>query len=119
MYDDKCTLFLDYLFLLLVPAARFAPDNGEKQEKEEKERVKTILRKVRSDPPIAPDEPVPITLRPYDVTPGDTSRDVKFVYKHALTTVHEVKRQMAVRKNNNVAPEIFSDLTPDSRLPTD
>ena len=26
-----------------------------------------------------------------------TCRDIKFVYKHALTTVHEVKRQMAVR----------------------
>ena len=38
------------------------------------ERVKHVLRKVRSDPPIAPDEPVPITLRPIDVKPGDESR---------------------------------------------
>jgi hypothetical protein len=59
--------------------------------------VKNVLRKVRSDPPIAPDEPVPITLRPFDATPGDDSKDLQFVYKHALSTVHEVKRQMAVR----------------------
>lgn len=61
--------------------------------------MKQILRKVRSDPPIAPDEPVPITLRPFDVKPGDSSSDIKFVYKHALSTVHEVKRQMAVRQH--------------------
>ena len=72
-------------------------EDGDEKQKEELERVKTIVRKVRSDPPIAPDEPVPVVVRPYDVDPGDTTSDIHFVYKHALTTVHDVLRQMAVR----------------------
>lgn len=75
----------------------FAGENGDERQAEELERVKNTLRKVRSDPPIAPDEPVPITLRPFDVAPGRSDKDLKFVYKHALTTVHDVKRQMAKR----------------------
>lgn len=86
--------------IVFISDRRFAGDDGDTQEKEELERVKQILRKVRSDPPIAPDEPVPITLRPFDVKPGDASSDIKFVYKHALSTVHDVKRQMAVRRHN-------------------
>ena len=38
-----------------------------------------------------------MTLRPYDVAPGDHSEDVKFVYKHALTTVRDTKRFAARR----------------------
>ena len=52
---------------------------------------------MRCDPPIAPDEPVAIVLRRFDTKPGCYDDDIKFVYKHALTTVHEVKRQMAKR----------------------
>ena len=38
-----------------------------------------------------------MALRPYDVAPGDHSEDVKFVYKHALTTVRDTKRFAARR----------------------
>ena len=62
------------LSLIYCSPFRFAGDNGNEREKEELERVKDVLRKVRSDPPIAPDEPVPITPRPFDVKPGDESR---------------------------------------------
>ena len=55
------------------------------------------LRMIRTDPQIAPDEPTFFILRPFDVRPGDTSRDHKYVYKYALTTVHDVCRSMAVR----------------------
>ena len=52
---------------------------------------------IRTDPQIAPDEPTFFILRPFEVRPGDTSRDHKYVYKYALTTVHDVCRSMAVR----------------------
>ena len=55
------------------------------------------LRMIRTDPQTAPDEPTFFILRPFDVLPGDTSRDHKYVYKYALTTVHDVCRSMAVR----------------------
>ena len=83
--------------LVCFSLRRTKGEDGDEKQKEELERVKTIVRKVRSDPPIAPDEPVPVVVRPYDVDPGDTTSDIHFVYKHALTTVHDVLRQMAVR----------------------
>ena len=75
----------------------FVGDDLTDEEARQLERHRDILRKIRSDPPIAPDEPSPMTLRPYDVAPGDHSEDVKFVYKHALTTVRDTKRFAARR----------------------
>jgi hypothetical protein len=75
----------------------FVGDDLTDEEARQLERHRDVLRKIRSDPPIAPDEPAPMTLRPYDVAPGDRNEDVKFVYKHALTTVRETKRFAARR----------------------
>ena len=55
------------------------------------ERLKNIMRRSRADPHIAPDEPIPIIIRPWDNAPGSTERDCAYVYRHALTTVAEVK----------------------------
>ena len=62
----------------------------------QKERFLESIRMIRQDPLIAPDEPTYFYLRPFDVSPGDTSRDHKYVYKYALTTVQDVCRSMAV-----------------------
>lgn len=75
----------------------FVGDDLTDEEARQLERHRDLLRKIRSDPPVAPDEPAPMTLRPYDVAPGDRTEDVKFVYKHALTTVRETKRFAARR----------------------
>lgn len=76
----------------------FADDETQSATKrEELEGCRNALRRARADPAIAPDEPVPLTVRPYDVTPGDVSRDVKYVYRHALTTVAEAKKDLARR----------------------
>ena len=64
----------------------------------QKERFLESIRMIRQDPLIAPDEPTYFYLRPFDVSPGDTSRDHKYVYKYALTTVQDVCRSMAVSK---------------------
>ena len=69
------------------------------REKDEIEKVKNVLRKQRCDPPIAPDEPAPMTIRPYDCDPGDHQHDYNFTFKNALTTVFDVKRVMAKRDN--------------------
>jgi hypothetical protein len=68
------------------------------REREHKEKVQTMLRKARADPNIAPDEPVPMTLRPFDVAPGDRTKDETFVYRHNLTTAAEAKRELARAK---------------------
>ena len=62
----------------------------------QKEQFLESIRMIRQDPLIAPDEPTYFYLRPFDVSPGDTSRDHKYVYKYALTTVQDVCRSMAV-----------------------
>lgn len=76
----------------------FADDETQSAtRREELEGCRNALRRARADPAIAPDEPVPLTVRPYDVIPGDVSRDVKYVYRHALTTVAEAKKDLARR----------------------
>lgn len=68
-----------------------------KEKQKELEGCRNALRRARADPAVAPDEPVPLTVRPYDVTPGDESKDVAYVYRHALTTVGEAKKEIARR----------------------
>ena len=70
-------------------------ESRSREKREELEGCLNALRRARADPAVAPDEPVPLTVRPYDVTPGDVSRDVAFVYRHALTTVGEAKKNLA------------------------
>tara|TARA_B100000405_G_scaffold283517_1_gene229144 strand:- start:812 stop:1378 length:567 start_codon:yes stop_codon:yes gene_type:complete len=79
----------------------------------QKERFLESIRMIRQDPLIAPDEPTYFYLRPFDVSPGDTSRDHKYVYKYALTTVHDVCRSMAVSQT----PKLF-ELPTTRRLKT-
>lgn len=75
-----------------------ADDETRSSEKQkELEGCRNALRRARADPAVAPDEPVPLTVRPYDVTPGDESKDVAYVYRHALTTVGEAKKEIARR----------------------
>ena len=81
----------------------FSTDEEKATAKEnEMEGCRNALRRARTDPVIAPDEPVPLTIRPYDVTPGDKSKDTKYTYRHALTTVHEVKRELAKKLDKNI-----------------
>ena len=73
-----------------------ADEETQSQEKrKELEGCRNVLRRARADPTVAPDEPVPLTVRPYDVTPGDVSKDIAYVYRHALTTVGEAKKTLA------------------------
>lgn len=77
----------------------FCADDETRSEEKQKELegCRNALRRARADPAVAPDEPVPLTVRPYDVTPGDESKDVAYVYRHALTTVGEAKKEIARR----------------------
>jgi len=60
-----------------------------------KERALNMLRRERADPLNAPDEPVPLTLKPFDAEPGDASCEIKYTYRNALTTVGEVVEDLA------------------------
>ena len=59
------------------------------------ERALNMLRRERADPLNAPDEPVPLTLKPFDAEPGDASCEIKYTYRNALTTVGEVIEDLA------------------------
>jgi hypothetical protein len=54
------------------------------------ERALNIMRRERSDPTYAPDEPVPVTLKPFDGAPGSSEGVIKYTYMKELTTVSEV-----------------------------
>ena len=82
----------------------FFSSDEEKQsaKQDEMEGCRNALRRARADPVVAPDEPVPLTIRPYNVTPGDLSKDIKYTYRHALTTVFEVKRELAKKTKSEI-----------------
>ena len=50
----------------------FCADDETRSEEKQKELegCRNALRRARADPAVAPDEPVPLTVRPYDVTQG-------------------------------------------------
>lgn len=56
----------------------------------QEERALNIMRRERSDPTYAPDEPVPVTLKPFDGAPGCSKGVIKYTYMKELSTVSEV-----------------------------
>jgi hypothetical protein len=62
----------------------------------DREKIRVQRIKKRSDPNIAPDEPVPLKLRPWDTHPKDAEKmTVKYTYRNALGTVGECKNEIA------------------------
>ena len=59
------------------------------------ERALNILRRERSDPSRAPDEPTPLRLKPFDAAPGDETCVVKYTFRNELTTIGEVVEELA------------------------
>ena len=59
------------------------------------ERALNILRRERSDPSRAPDEPTPLRLKPFDAAPGDETCAVKYTFRNELTTIGEVVEELA------------------------
>ena len=59
------------------------------------ERALNILRRTRANPQHSPDEPAPLTLKPWDAEPGDEKCAVKYTYRNELTTVGEVIEDVA------------------------
>jgi len=61
----------------------------------QEERVLNIMRRERSDPALAPDEPAPMTLKPFDGEVGSSEGVMKYTYMNELTTVSEVIKDVA------------------------
>jgi len=55
-------------------------------------------RSVRADPLSSPDEPMQLLTRPWDVAPGDRSRDLKFIIQRELCTVGEARAAVAAAR---------------------
>ena len=62
---------------------------------DQEERALNMLRRTRAKPMRAPDEPAPLTLRPFGAKPGDESGDVQYTYMNELTTVGDVMEDVA------------------------
>ena len=69
------------------------------------ERALNILRRTRANPQHAPDEPAPLTLKPWDAEPGDEKCAVKYTYRNELTTVGEVIEDVA-KMTGEMPPEL-------------
>ena len=61
------------------------------------ERALNMFRRERSDPQHAPDEPAPLTLKPFDCEPGDESCVINYTYRNELTTIGEIVSEIAER----------------------
>jgi hypothetical protein len=62
----------------------------------DREKIRIQRIKKRSDPNVAPDEPVPLRLRPWNAHPKDAQKvTVQYTYRNALGTVGECKNEIA------------------------
>ena len=62
----------------------------------DREKIRIQRIKKLSDPNVAPDEPVPLRLRPWNAHPKDAENvTVKYTYRNALGTVGECKDEIA------------------------
>jgi hypothetical protein len=74
----------------------FVDDSPAFRDLPNREKLRVQRIKKRSDPNIAPDEPVPLRLRPWDVHPSESEKmTVRYAYRNALGTVGECKLEIA------------------------